>query len=40
VGLLLLNLLGLVGAGLLIRYARRLLRGGSITDGPAGKTIL
>jgi hypothetical protein len=33
-------MLALVGAGLLIRYARQLLRGGDLTDGPAGKTIL
>jgi hypothetical protein len=40
VGSLLLNMLALVGAGLLIRYARQVLRGGDITNGPAGKTIL
>jgi hypothetical protein len=40
VGQLLLNLLALVGAGLLVRYGRRLLRGGNVTHGPDGKTIL
>jgi hypothetical protein len=39
-GLLLINMLGLVAAGLLVRYGRRLLRGGEISDGPASKTIL
>lgn len=34
------NLLFLVGAGLLIRYARRLLGGGRLGDGPADETIL
>jgi hypothetical protein len=39
-GLLLLYLLSLVGAGLLVRYGRRLLQGGQIDDGPAEGTIL
>ncbi|WP_140468273.1 hypothetical protein [Hymenobacter nivis] len=40
VGLVLLYLLGLVGAGLLVRYGRRLVRGGRLADGPAKETIL
>ncbi|WP_162550092.1 hypothetical protein [Hymenobacter nivis] len=40
VGLVLLYLLGLVGASLLVRYGRRLLRGGQLVDGPVKKTIL
>lgn len=40
VGLVLLYLLGLVGASLLVRYGRQLLRGGRIEDGPAKETIL
>ena len=38
--MLLVNLLALVGAGLLVRYGRRLLRGGQLRDGPADETIL
>ena len=39
VGLVLLYLLGLVGASLLVRYGRQLLRGGRLADGPAKETI-
>ena len=38
--MLIVNLLALVGAGLLVRYGRRLLRGGQLSDGPADETIL
>jgi|GEM_PF-6800725 len=39
-GLLLLNLLALVAAGLMIRYGRQLARGGRLSDGPADETML
>ncbi len=39
-GMAALYFLGLVGASLLVRYGRRLLRGGQIEDGPARETIL
>ncbi len=39
-GLVALYFLGLVGASLLVRYGRRLLRGGRLADGPARQTIL
>ena len=37
--MLIVNLLALVGAGLLVRYGRRLLRGGHLRDGPADNII-
>ena len=40
VGLVSLYILGLVGASLLVRYGRQLLRGRQIADGPAEETIL
>lgn len=39
VGLVLLYLLGLVGASLLVRYGRQLLRGGRLSGGRAKETI-
>ena len=39
-GLVLFNLLGLVAAGLLVRYGRRLHRGGSVGTGPADGILL
>jgi hypothetical protein len=39
-GLLLLNMLALVAAGLMIRYGRQLVRGGGLSDGPADETML
>ena len=39
-GRLALSILGLVGASLLVRYGRRLWRGGHLSDGPAKETVL
>lgn len=39
-GLAALYFVGLVGASLLVRYGRRLLRGGQLQDGPAEEIIL
>ena len=39
-GLVLFNLLGLVAAGLLVRYGRRLRQGGSMGTGPVGEILL
>ncbi len=34
------NIVGLVGSSLLVRYGRRLRRGGDLGDGPAGEIIV
>jgi phosphate/sulfate permease len=39
-GWLFFNLLGLVASGLLVRYGRRLIQGGHLSDGPAQETML
>ena len=39
-GLMAVDIVGLVGSSLLVRYGRRLRRGGDLGDGPAGEIIV